>query len=197
VNRIWLSFLAMLALTTPAVVARSPEIDFPQFVIDQTHVDWSDGDQDVAVVHVRITMKFTNTSQKPMILSRLLPPHLGLKIEDPLGRPVTPIDQYELARGELGTTPDAARFEIISPGATTSREFTVSFFVSKDPLKPVHAAPPQGTYAVSATLSTWPFWHDSKRAKHFQDTWQPSGVLVIKDIRINKLKVNVSRPAEN
>jgi hypothetical protein len=138
-------------------------------------------------------MNFTNDSKETMILSRLLPPHMDLKIEDPSGNPVPPIDQYDLAHDELGKAPDPARFEIIPPGASTSREFTVSFFVAKASAKTDHAAPPQGMYEISATLSTWPFWNGN-RAKHFQRLWRPNGVLIIEPVRINKLKVNISEP---
>lgn len=195
-NRVRPTFIAIFALATLSfgVLAECTRAQSPQFAIQETRLEWSEGDQDIAMVHVHIKMKFTNDSQHKMILSRMLPPHLDIKIEDPLGRAVPPTDEYKLAQDELGRTPDPARFETILQGASTLREFTVSFFVSRNSSRSEPAAPPPGVYVISATLSTWPYWDDIKRARHFQSMWQPYGVLIVENVKINKLKVDISVP---
>jgi hypothetical protein len=161
--------LALITLTAASSIdfAEGAPVQSPQFAVRDTRVEWSEGDQDISVVHVHITMKFTNDSDKIMILSRLLVPHLDVKIEDPLGKVVQPIDQYDLGHNDLCKDPNPTQFETIPPGASATREFTVSFFVSKNSVASTHAASPQGLYKTSATLSTWPFWDDDLHARVF------------------------------
>jgi len=185
-----LAFVALLLI--PA------ECEVPQLHVNTegTRIDWCEGDQEVAIAHVHIKLKFVNKGRSSIILSRLLLPQLDIKIYGPSGVVATPIDEYELASGNLGGSPDAERFETIASGASSFREFTVSFFVSRSFERPVHSVPVSGSYSILATLSTWPFWDDAVRANHMKHVWKRYGVLEIKNIKIELSKIEISVPRD-
>jgi hypothetical protein len=184
---------ALVLLSAGALNARSGSPDL-LYSIEGTSVDYCAADQELAIARVHIKIILTNRNRTNAILSRVFYPRLGIKITDPSGATVYPTDQYELASGEIGRAPDSARFEIIKPGESARREFTVRVFVSRNSSHPVGSISAGGRYSISATLSCWPFYSDNSRSKQIRKQWRQFGMLAIADIYVKGLQVEVSVP---
>ena len=162
---------------------------------EATRIDWC-GPSEIAFPEAHLTLRFTNAGKKPMILSRLLVPHRDLSVLDSSGKPASVLSLYEFASFEPGTSPDPAFFETLGPGASTLRDFAVTFPVSRE-----NATPPfdsvsgPGIYSISVTLFTWPFLDDAARAKRMKRAWERYGVLVTEDVKIRVPRVDVSFPS--
>jgi len=168
----------------------------PSVGVETASIQWCEADQDIAIAHVLIRVKFTNDSGAKLILSRLLIPQLDLRVFGPQGESVPPLDEHNLAYGKIGRAPDTERFEILTPGESSFRELTVSFLVSRNTAHPVHSVPIQGRYRILGTLSTWPFWNDTQRAMRTKRLWKQYGNLVTEDVKINLAKVEIHVPED-
>jgi hypothetical protein len=183
-----------LTMIVASAFARGPDPPGSFYSIEEAQVEYCAGDQDLAIARIHVSLRFLNRSKTNMILSRLFYPRPDIRIIDPSGAKVWPTDTYELAHGDIGEAPDVTQFEIIKPHESTLREFVVRVFVARNSLHPVRSTFVGGTYFISAKLSTWPFYSDTRRARRARTLRERYGTLVISGVKIENLRVQISIP---
>ncbi|MCU1306107.1 MAG: hypothetical protein JWN45_802 [Acidobacteriaceae bacterium] len=145
-----------------AAAGREPQSNFT-FV--GYRIDYCDAYPDLAMAHIHVTAEVVNRSEKDLILSRRLGPHLDLTVKDVSGRVIYRPDShiYETKWTDLGAKPDDKLFEIVKPQQSAKRDFVIDLPISKDPAHRVDCTPTPGVYLIDAVRSAWPFYADSGR----------------------------------
>jgi hypothetical protein len=187
-------FIILLLLVGPAAASREPQLNF---TFDGYRIDYCDTYPDLAMAYIHITAEVENRSEKNLILSRHLGPHLDLTVKDLSGRVVyrPEIHIYETKVTHLGPKPDDNLFEIVKPRQSAKRDFIIDLPISKDPAHRVDSTPPPGIYLIDAARSTWPFYADSRVPVQKRMQWKQFGTLVTSDIRMKNFKVELTLPA--
>jgi len=180
----------------PVAEARLPA--YVRLTVGEIRIDYCDSDPDVAMAVIHVRLVITNRGEQKLILSREFGPVENYRVSNEAGAPVfSPnLSNYETRQVDFEAEPDAKRFEIVSQGASTERDFVVDVPISKNPAHRVGPTPPPGNYRISAVRSSWPVYGDEARARECRDRWRRYGLLLFARITIEGIRVRISIPRE-
>jgi hypothetical protein len=154
-------------------------------VVAQTYCG---GGSDLFSVSMKISLRFTNLSNRPVILARKIPGPLAIRVaKNPealrIGRfeynPSIDPAVAELPKSPLlGNTPDSKYFSILPPGETFETRISTVIFGTQTRKK---GSVGKGKHVLQLGLETWPYqwpWYTPVDASKLAGRWSEYGHLI-------------------
>jgi hypothetical protein len=167
-------------------------------------------DAPVFGMDVKVRVRLTNTSARPLIVSREIPGIVRGCVADDLTAGREGRIRFHFGGEEVysnpkspkfGSRPDAARFAVLSPGQSLEGASHFGLIVRTGSGPSMKRAVTVGSqYAVAVDVPTWPYpWMSKEEVERLRERWRAVGDLITDELESGFFVVTVpgdARPEE-